>query len=1450
MRSRGGTFRGLLVGALLVGSAGANGQADPSYRRIAAEAAGASWSADLARLAALNCRLAGSAGERASLELAEARFRRLGLHNVRREPFRVTVPDPDAVGRLSGASWRADAFPLWPNQVRTSTCDVEGPLLYGRSGSLADLSFLPLAGSIVLLEFDSGENWKNVFRMGAQAVVFLETQEAKRLEAEAKFSSVPLAAPRFYLRTRDAGPVLQAAFRRERVRLSCRQNWVVRDTWNVLADLPGTDRRLQRQGIVVAAPADAMSVVPGLAPGASNAASLAAMLELARLAARNPGERPMTFVAVAATGLGLQGWREYAERRLVEGGEHLLHLTLDLNDGGESLGAFSRGWYFEYRNESTDAVRPLARALRRLADAAAPALGLREGRQVLLDAVNESDGVAWRNALYARFALGCEPLTMAHLNALTLATAENARERTDTPHDSLERLREERLERQTRALACLLWRLARTGDVTLDEDAARTLRRPSRRSLVGGFATVEGRVVRFDPNESFLADLPVKNSLAVLLHTQKTLSGVRGPIVQATGDEATYRFLGLPPSSAYFHLDQRVTELAAYALDPATGAIVAARTEGLLGYGYESAIHLTSTYRSLPIVVFECDSLDLYGLADPQELTPLWTAQVLDPEGDAQPRHYGLSLPAYHPNLPSEQESQAVLFLEPEASFKLLMGTRPGEWRLLLTGPEQKGYRASELPTVLSELPLLAARDLLALNAARLETYARYRILHPQLNDLQARARQELELAERATARGDWPAADRAARASWAHALRAYPFIQGAVNDVVAGVLFYLLLLIPFSYFVERLLFASRKLHVQLLISLSVFAVSFGLLSAIHPAFEIVSSPSMIFLAFVMGALSLFVGGLIVGKFEDTMQDARARRLGLRKLDVSRMGVAFAAFHLGIANMRRRPARTLLTTLTLVVMTFIVLSFTSIVPGVTLSESPAGHRATYPGILVRTPDLEPLHSEAERALRAEFEPGAAVARRIWHYGAETSPQAALRLSRGEASVAVRALAGFESAEARITRPQRALLEGGRWFEPDDRDALILPRSVADRLGIAPADVGKASVWLGGRERKVLGILDEARLQETLDLDGEPILPADFALSERYQTESQSSTEAFRKFLRLDPGSVVLAPLELVESVGGQLRSVAVRFSESSQTRPALESLMPRLRMNLYAAVAEGDGLHVRQFSLLQGSRGAGFGLILVPMLLAAAFVLNTMIASVYERKAEIGIFSSIGLAPNHIAVLFLAESAAFGVLGAVAGYFLAQAVARVVIETGLTPGLYLNFSASSAVFAAGIVLAVVLLSALYPARIAARLAAPAYEDDVTSEPEGDLWEVRLPFRVEPHEAEPLREHFVAWLQGHESYAIGDLVTADTRLIESEEGTRLESVAWLAPFDMGVSQRVCLEAAPLGDGAILEMRLTLERLSGEPRNWQTANRRFLAAIRREFLAWRTKAAAAA
>jgi len=242
-------------------------------------------------------------------------------------------------------------------------------------------------------------------------------------------------------------------------------------------------------------------------------------------------------------------------------------------------------------------------------------------------------------------------------------------------------------------------------------------------------------------------------------------------------------------------------------------------------------------------------------------------------------------------------------------------------------------------------------------------------------------------------------------------------------------------------------------------------------------------------------------------------------------------------------------------------------------------------------------------------------------------------------------------------------------------------------------------------------------------------------------------------------------------------------------------------------------------------------------------------VLNTMMGSVYERFHEIGIYSSVGLAPGHISWLFIAESCVYSVLGVVAGYLTGQVVAKMLIEFGLLAGFTLNYSSLSAVTSSLLVMAVVMLSSIYPAHKASQMAVP----DVTRKwklpaPEGDHWDFEFPFTVAGNEVLGLSVFLIGYFDSYSEESIGTFYTDGARMdsLEAENGMgyTISMNIWLAPFDLGVSQHVVFTAKPEVEHNIYAVTLKIQRLSGEDASWRRVNQRFMNVIRKQFLIWRT------
>jgi len=606
-----------------------------------------------------------------------------------------------------------------------------------------------------------------------------------------------------------------------------------------------------------------------------------------------------------------------------------------------------------------------------------------------------------------------------------------------------------------------------------------------------------------------------------------------------------------------------------------------------------------------------------------------------------------------------------------------------------------------------------------------------------------------------------------------------------------------------------------------------------------------------VLLAFIMLALSVFVIILISGKFEQQLKEFNKTISGVHKADLGRMSVAAAAFGLGISNMRRRKARTVLTCATLVLLTFIVLSFTSVVSGMRFNVVPAPGSPRYNGIMLRTAMWEPLEESAYRLLNDEFGLKHPVAPRAWYFGAQMGEQTFLTLSRGDKTFNARALVGLTPQETKVTHPDLALI-AGRWFEPGDVHAAVVPKEVADALSISPESVENhsASFRYGGDDFQVIGIVNNDNFKAIKDLDQEPLTPVDFILMQRQNQQGGGgggggADAGFREYTHLEPNTVVFLPYQTLMNAGGEVRSVGINFTSQSEVDRIRKDLMPRLGLNLYA----GQDNQTYRYSSIGSTSIAGAGTLFVPILIAALIVLNTMLGSVFERQREIGIFSAIGLAPNHVAMLFMAESLVYAVIGAIAGYVLGQGTAKIIVAFNLLQDLNLNFSSVSAIFSTALVMGVVLLSTLYPARKASEVATPAIERSWrTPDPVGDHWEIPLPFAVTGDQATGLNGFLSEWFKAYEEYSIGDFVTQNVETSEEEtergKSYQIRLQAWLAPFDLGVSQQVVLDTLPTEMEDVFEIRISIHRMSGDISNWKRVNRRFLNTLRKQFLIWRT------
>ena len=292
----------------------------------------------------------------------------------------------------------------------------------------------------------------------------------------------------------------------------------------------------------------------------------------------------------------------------------------------------------------------------------------------------------------------------------------------------------------------------------------------------------------------------------------------------------------------------------------------------------------------------------------------------------------------------------------------------------------------------------------------------------------------------------------------------------------------------------------------------------------------------------------------------------------------------------------------------------------------------------------------------------------------------------------------------------------------------------------------------------------------------------------------------------------------------------------------------LDRFMQRLGIPVVASVGGEVAVH----SAMSLSSLSGLGNLFIPMVVAALIILNTMMNAVYERFSEIGVYSAVGLAPAHIGALFMAEAAMYAVIGGMSGYLIGQTVARGITEYQLLAGLTLNYSSLSAVASTAMVMAVVMLSTIYPARQASQMAVPDVNRQWSfPEPEGDDWRFEFPFTISRKETLGLCAYLTRFFESYGESTLGSFMTDEVALtgkngsVSDASTYEISMKTWLAPYDTGVSQRVSLHASPAEEEHDLyAVWVHIYRLSGDVDSWQRLNRRFLNVLRKQFLVWRT------
>jgi hypothetical protein len=1069
--------------------------------------------------------------------------------------------------------------------------------------------------------------------------------------------------------------------------------------------------------------------------------------------------------------------------------------------------------------------------------------------------------------------IGSEMAQAWGIPAFSLITLDDARLLRDTPNDTLANVNALRIAPQLAAVRDFL--RAAWNDSAFK---SRAEKRPARVTFTGEVVSpAPDRPVPDLPREGFLATFYNLQNPAARIPAVASLPytpGVRRMSVIATDAFGHYRFEGLPRLGP----DPQMRKLAveAYKIEPDTGAITAATNLGRQTGELSTVVDLNADILPVRSVVFDCSEFSLFGLYDPRFLQNLGELLPLDARRNTSLDDYNF--------VPFNGLLAGLV--EPDARMQLLFRFGSVGNRLVLLNvadPQSKsdstprtalaaagGVSVDQLqskPSIahspILPLALQTAQDFWRLDDLRLRAYAAAGISSTQLTAMHATAADQIRDAQEAYDHNDAARLMDRATSAWAAEMRVYRAADDLGNDVVHAAIVLLLLCVPFSFCMERLLIASPNIYKQLTGSSGIFAVMTVALAWFHPAFKISSSPLVIVLAFAVIFMSALVIILLYGKFDAELKRIRSGRGVSAQSSVAGGSVMMSAVLLGIASMRRRKFRTLLTSITIVLITFAVLCFTSSTRYLDTTRTAIGAAAPFNGMMLRQRGFRAMPAAAAENIRtalAQQSVTTPVVEQWWNVNA-ADPNEQLDLvatNGGFPRVApVAAIVGFSAGASSLHDLAFPRLDSG------DTNIIYLSKTIATALHVNAGDF----INVAGLRLQVAGIFDPDDFdRRAVSLAGEPLRPLSYRLgeldaggrsladdpsAETLALGADSAAESNASYEHLPSSHIAIVPAAISKLLpNASLRTLTFKLADDAQVKRISDDLSKRFSLAILAGSVSGDnrGVSLVSASNLQSISGAGQ--VAVPLAIAGLIVFNTMMGSIAERRREIHVYTSLGLAPLHVGALFVAEAMTYGLIGSVFGYIIGQGAGTLLSKLGVLGSVTLNYSGTSAMLTMSLILLIVFLSALVPARLASKIAAPSIDRNwKVPAPKGDEIIAHLPFTISKTAADGALAYLADFFDANREGSIGKFSAGqvDPFTFDNEQGQLhrgLKTIIWLTPFDLGVRQHLMLLIHPGEFPDIYEVQVVLQRLSGDDGSWYRMNRTFLTLLRQQFLQWRS------
>ena len=288
------------------------------------------------------------------------------------------------------------------------------------------------------------------------------------------------------------------------------------------------------------------------------------------------------------------------------------------------------------------------------------------------------------------------------------------------------------------------------------------------------------------------------------------------------------------------------------------------------------------------------------------------------------------------------------------------------------------------------------------------------------------------------------------------------------------------------------------------------------------------------------------------------------------------------------------------------------------------------------------------------------------------------------VASGDTSTGVR-IVGIDPASA-ASAPFRDGMVAGSYLTADDRDGLLMGRTLADKLGLQPG----------------------ASLNLLVNTSNGDVDQQAFVVRGIYTTRTPGYDE-----------STIFLPIAKAQAIAKAENHASLIFillKNQDQT----QAMAAALQGSAYQVKTYLD-LNALLSDFEQFANVYMYLFYLIVLGITATVIVNTLIMSVFERTREIGILAAMGMRSSRIMAMFFAESSLLAVGGIAMGVVLGSALSLYVERYGFFIGdfgitgiligerIYTYLTLNQVVSLSVLALIITLIAALYPALVAANL---------------------------------------------------------------------------------------------------------------------------------------------